>query len=220
MIRIVFGRGLTRRITLPSLLFMVWIVLNVAMLPWILRFETIMLSLVIGYPVMVLAGYIADSFAGERERSTLELLLLSPVPDWIIVSSKALALLIVAFVQQGLSLAVLGAIAPLVDSTVAPKPLWYALALYYGLITFITVINLGLIVSWSSPTVQIAQQTMLYAVLVILIGIVAAQLIFVRHPVLALTLTAPGTVLGGGLVAVGTIVAALSGFRRGRLLVQ
>ncbi len=219
MIRILYGRGIIRRLVLPSLLFIVWIVLNAATLPWILQFDLPILSMVIFFPVVALAGYIADSFAGERERSTLELLLLSPAPDWVIVSSKALALLIVALGLLGLNLLALGIVVSLLPGATAPRPLWYALALFYGLIVFITVIHLGLIVSWSSPNVQTAQQVMVSSVTILAIGGVGVQM-FLRRPAIPLEFTAPGVALGAVIVAVGSVAVTLYRFRRGRLLLQ
>ena len=55
-------------------------------MPWASVFDNAAL------PLVLILRLTVDSFAGERERSTLEALLVSPVPDWALVAGKVVAL--------------------------------------------------------------------------------------------------------------------------------
>ena len=105
----------------------------------------------------------ADSFAGERERNTLELLLSLPVPLRLVFWAKVLALLpvplVLAFVAQALSALLLGA-------TWTELLGAYAYSLSLGLL----LTGLSVLVSLRAPTVRSAGQTSAILVLVALLS--------------------------------------------------
>jgi len=123
-------------------------------------------------PLMIVAGAVADSFAGERERHTLETLLASRLPDRAILLGK-----VVAAVGYGwgmvLSMLVLGVVTINVTKP-AGAPVFFpgrvvgASALLSLLGTTIAA-GAGILVSLRSPTVRQASQTLSAAILLLLL---------------------------------------------------
>jgi ABC-2 type transport system permease protein len=122
-------------------------------------------------PLMIVAGAVADSFAGERERHTLETLLASRLPDRAIVLGKA-----VAAVGYGwgmvLSMLVLGLVTINVMEHPGPPVLvpWRALggAAVLSLLGTTTAAGAGILVSLRASTVRQASQTLNVAILLLL----------------------------------------------------
>ena len=115
-------------------------------------------------PLMLIATTIAESFAGERERHTLETLLASRLPDRAILFGKLLTSIIFGW---GMTLFLL-----LVSLLVVNIFLWNGgLQSYHptilrinitaSLLTSGVVASLGILVSLRSPTVQSAAQTIM-----------------------------------------------------------
>ena len=222
LMRTLYERGLVQRLVLPHIIFLIWIVANGVFLPWILQTHQVMLGLILVSSGMLILPRVADSFAGERERATLEVLLLSPVPDWILVAGKTMALLAIATLSFVTALCVYGIATVLFISSALPV-IWYAMALLIGLTALLTLINLGLIVSLQAPSVQTAQQILIYPpVLVISLSGILAPRLFPPHLILSAL-----SVVGWRDLAIISITGAISSFlivfyafHRGRLFLR
>lgn len=211
------SQGTTRRAYLGLVLFIGWLLVNAVTLPWMFEWPLMVMMLSL-FPLVLLMGYLADSFAGERERGTLESLLLSPVPDWAIVCGKLSALVFVSLFACGVLLTAHAIIARIVGGGVTPH--WYALALYVNAIISTIAASLGLIVSWSAASVQAAQQ--LFAYCIIGLGIITVMYMYLP--------TAVGQVLGrldlaaltvvGAIIASGSLIIVIRAFHRDRLLLR
>jgi len=125
-------------------------------------------SLSVFVPLMVIGMTIADSFAGERERHTLDTLLASRLPDRAILFGKMGAPVIQAMgitvVLHVVSLAAVNTVhwqGALVLYSFEMAAMLLALALLLGLFAA----SLGVLVSLRAPTVQQAAQTMMVALL-------------------------------------------------------
>lgn len=124
-------------------------------------------------PTVLVMGVGADTFAGERERHTLETLLASRLPDWAIFFGKLIAVTIFGWGQS-----LLAAVVALVVVNIAHRG---ALALYPGPIA-LSIIIFGLqvslvaaataaLVSLRASTVRQAQQMLSLGLVVIVFGI-------------------------------------------------
>jgi ABC-2 type transport system permease protein len=124
-------------------------------------------------PLMIVAGAVADSFAGERERRTLETLLASRLPDRAIVLGK-----FVAAVGYGWGMVLSVLIVGLVTINVTAQawtPVfvpWRAVAGVAGVSMLATAIaaGAGILVSLRSPTVRQASQTLSVAILLLVLA--------------------------------------------------
>lgn len=116
---------------------------------------------------------IADAFAGERERHTLETLLATRLPDGAILAGKILAAvgygvlftaanILVGFVT--LSLSRLG------EEFVAPSPVHLAGVLGLVVLACTTLAGVGIFISLRAATVRQAQQTLGIIMMVLFIG--------------------------------------------------
>jgi ABC-2 type transport system permease protein len=120
-------------------------------------------------PLFLVMGVVADSFAGERERHTLETLLASRLPDRAILLGK-----ISAAVLYGWSIAVLTILLGAVTVNVmhfSGQILFYPLVTFFGavLLSFLAALlisSIGVLVSLSSSTTRQAYQKMSMAFLV------------------------------------------------------
>jgi ABC-2 type transport system permease protein len=131
-------------------------------------------------PLFLAGPYIADTFAGERERKTLETLLATRLPDSSIYLGKILAVCTYAWaVTQLILLASLialnlagGAAAEGAGSGrwfVYPTPVWVgALAGSYASALFIS--GIGTFISLRSETVRSAHQAMMLPLFVLIFG--------------------------------------------------
>jgi ABC-2 type transport system permease protein len=124
-------------------------------------------------PLMIVSGTVADSFAGERERRTLETLLASRLPDRAIVLGK-----FAAAVSYGwglvLCMLVLGvATINVTEPAGAPVFLPWRAAAAVALVSLLgtsIAAGVGILVSLRSPTVRQASQTLSVAILLLLLG--------------------------------------------------
>jgi ABC-2 type transport system permease protein len=167
------GRNPTRRDKIIAWVFPVISLGFVALIPplmvgagWVRSPAAVSLS--VFAPLMVIGMTIADSFAGERERHTLDTLLASRLPDRAILFGKIGAPVVQAMgmtvVLHVVSLAAVNAVhwqGALVLYSFGMAAMLLALALLLGLFTA----SLGVVVSLRAPTVQQATQTMMVALL-------------------------------------------------------
>ena len=122
------------------------------------------------FPAILLLNYAADTFAGERERHTLETLLASRLPDAAILLGKVFA--IVGF---GWALILLSQVLAVVGLTVVygqGRLLFFDPAIALSLVVIAAVLPLmlttaGVLLSMTAPTVRSAGQRMLMPFLVI-----------------------------------------------------
>ncbi len=129
------------------------------------------LPLVIAFlPVFLVSNFIADSFAGERERGTLETLLATPLPDGAIFVGKVLAGVAYAW---GYTLLVL--VASLVTSGLVRRgvlaPFTVLTTLVSALLMAILVGILGALVSIRARSVRSAQQMLGLPLMALFLGI-------------------------------------------------
>ncbi len=125
-------------------------------------------------PLFVANNVVADSFAGERERKTLETLLATRLPDWAIFMGKVAAA--VAY-SWGLSLvaALVGMItfnvsAPGQGFYVYPLPS-LVIIVFGGLFTSLLAVGIGVFISLRAKSVRAAQQAFGLIFLVVILAI-------------------------------------------------
>lgn len=211
------SQGTAKRAAFGLLLFIGWLLFNALALPWIFQFPLMVLLLSL-FPFVLMFGYFADSFAGERERGTLEVLLLSPVPDSAIIYGKTIALVMVWLLICAVLLTAHAIIGGIIGGGVLLR--WYALSFAVSAMVSIIVTCLGLIVSWRAPSVQAAQQTFSYAfvaltivaMLYLYLPVEITRLVQHTHPVLF--------VIMGVCVALGSLIVAVRTFDRDQLLLR
>jgi ABC-2 type transport system permease protein len=165
-------------------------------------------------PVILVAGVVADGFAGERERHTLETLLATPAPDRALLLGK-----VGAYVGYGWALCLgsvaVGALLAGLLGTDYPAEL----VLFDGAFTLVVSVltaALGVLVSLRAETVRAAARTL---------GLLNVPLLVVAGAARAVTVDAGA--VGGvvslavlGALAAGLLGAAEGRFRRGRLLLD
>ncbi|HOR01041.1 MAG TPA: ABC transporter permease subunit [Anaerolineae bacterium] len=121
-------------------------------------------------PLFLVVGVVADAFAGERERHTLETLLASRMPNRSILFGKVLAAISYGW---GLTLAslLLGLIAVNVvhghGELLLYPPLTVVAGTVLGFLTAGLAASVGVLVSLRAATVRQAAQTMSFAVIAI-----------------------------------------------------
>ena len=180
-------------------------------------------------PLMLVAGAIADSFAGERERHTLETLLASRLPDRAILFGKVLAAVVYGWLLVLLML-ILGVITVNVSVSdpgllMFPRPFAIGAPLL-ALLGAGLAATAGVLVSLDASSVRQAAQTLNVSILLlILVPLVLSQALSdatreawgawasgVGVEGIIWTVAAALFVLDGGLLA-----AAMVRFRRARL---
>jgi ABC-2 type transport system permease protein len=122
-------------------------------------------------PLMLMSSLIADSFAGERERHTLETLLASRLPDRAILFGK-----VCAVVCYGWGLTLLGVLLGLLTVNLAHgkgRLLLYSAKFALGIVvvsglTAWLAAGAGVLISLRATTVRQAQQTLTIAVMLLL----------------------------------------------------
>ena len=177
------------------------------------------------YPVFITLGYVADSFAGERERHTLETLVATRLSPLSIQLGKLLAI-----TSYTWSLALVVSIVGLVMANLKDSSqgfVFYAPDQTIGLIvlpylTSVLAATIGSVVSLYSNSVRQAQQTLSISTAALFFLIVyGAQVIFPKSFLQSLAQTSP-TQLGieaGVLLVVLDVVALAIALSRGRQLI-
>ena len=125
------------------------------------------------YPLLIIFSFVADVFAGERERHTLESLLASRLSNWSIVVGKCAALVTLSWgmtiISMGASLVVVNVMAGgHAWSFYPPDRLLIALVLSLVISVFATTI--GALVSLRAATVRQAQQMLSYGTIGLGVG--------------------------------------------------
>lgn len=218
LLRMYKAQGARRRALFGLMLFIGWMILTAATLGWMFQWPLLVIILSV-FPVVLMLGYLADSFAGERERGTLETLLLSPTPDWIIVCSKIIALVTITLLAS-MALLTVHALTARSFGIEGLAPRWYLLGWYAAAVVATITTCFGLIVSWSSTSVQAAQQNLAYGV----VGFSIAVSVYTYLPA-SITrvldrLNVAWIAWLGPALAIGTVVIAIGLFHRDRLLLR
>ncbi len=172
-------------------------------------------------PTMVANVIAADSFAGEKERKTLEALLYSPMTDREIVTAKLLApwlaAMAVTFVGFVLYAIVVNAGAwPVMERIFFPTPMWLLLVLWVA--PAVAALGLGgaVLVSLRVGTVQEAYQLgglVVLPVVALMVSQATGLLFFTTTVVFVIGLLV-------WLLALGLLLIAVRSFDRPRLTVQ
>jgi len=191
-------------------------------LPW-------SLAIALFTPLILIAPTICESFAGERERHTLETLLASRLPDRSILFGKMIISILYGFgmtiILLVMSLVVVNILVWNGKFQFYPLSILFAdlglAALFSGLM-----VTLGILVSLRSATVQSAQQMLMMIIVIPIFGLQA--IIFLipmektreflgRFDLNQFLLIFMGILL---LADVGLLLAAMSRFKRARLILN
>jgi ABC-2 type transport system permease protein len=183
-------------------------------------------------PLMLVGGAVADSFAGERERHTLETLLASRLPDSAILLGK-----MVAAVSYGWGLVLLMLVLSLVTVNLSVRtgpflmfPWRFAVgAPLLALLGAGLAASAGVLVSLRAPTVRQAAQTLNVGILLLIfIPVLAVQALpeswKAQAGAWAMTLGVDGILwVAAALLALldfALLAAAFARFRRARLVLD
>jgi len=165
------GRGLLGTLMIP-LVFGIF-------LPWQTGREWVTSPAVLIYwvwvPLLLVSSVVADSFAGERERHTLETLLASRLSDRAILLGK-----LAAAVSYGWGITMVSLLLGLVTVNLIygrGELLFYPVGVAGGivLLSFLAaglMAGIGVLISLRSPTMRQAQQVMSLATMVLLFGVI------------------------------------------------
>ncbi len=221
------GGGSRSRIITPVLI--IGIVLPIMQKEdWFTTAFSLVIAILI--PFILIAMIIPESFAGERERHTLETLLASRLPDYAILFGKLGLAIAFGWVATLIVLAVSVLIANIVtgDSQIRFFPSMLAFAdVVISLLFAILVAMLGVLISLRSRTVQAAQQMLFTAVMILQIVPFLLMTVVPDGPgVLRQILNTDFAqvtivlILFLGIVNVGLVVAALARFQRAQLILS
>ncbi|MBN1138902.1 MAG: hypothetical protein JXM73_20120 [Anaerolineae bacterium] len=184
-------------------------------------------------PLMLIASTIAESFAGERERHTLETLLASRLPDRAILFGKMLTSILFGWGMTLLLLLVSLAVVNLLDSksgfqNYRANILWMDVLASLLISGFVS--SLGIIISLRSATVQAAGQSimlMIFVPVMLLQAVVFLLPVFLPRAAVSaiaaqLNLTNIMLVILAALLAADVILflGAMSRFQRSRLILS
>ncbi len=185
------------------------------------------LTIALFTPLVLIAPTICESFAGERERHTLETLLASRLTDRSILFGKMLVAIIYGFgmtiVLLAMSLVIVNILEWNGEFQFYPPGILLA-DLGMGLLFTGLMATLGILVSLRSATVQSAQQVLMMIVVIPIFGLQAIIFLFPmektreflgRFNLSQFLLIFLGVLL---LVDVGLLLAAMSRFKRSRLI--
>ena len=173
---------------------------------------------------------VADAFAGERERHTLETLLSMPLADAAIFIGKFAAAVLYGWAFAVIASLVAAGVVNVLHPSEAPifyAPEVFAGVLIFGLLVTALLVSTGILVSLRSPTVRQASQTVSVIVLaLVLIPAGLSQLApaewiqAVLDGVDQIGPMAAGVVVAVLLVAIDAaiVITGLGRFKRGRLI--
>lgn len=182
-------------------------------------------------PFLLVSGVVADSFAGERERHTLETLLASRLSDRAILLGK-----IAAAVAYGWGITMVSVLVGLISVNIAH---WQGELILYppdtglGIVTLSFLVaalaaGLGVLVSLRAATVRQAQQTFSIAFFLLFIPLFTFPLLpeqwQARFVQIAAGVNLASIVLGVAFILVIVdlvlLVAAMARFKRDRLILD
>ncbi len=182
-------------------------------------------------PILLASGVVADAFAGERERHTLETLLAGRLPDRAILWGKIGAAVLYGW---GLTLAcvLVGALA-LTAGHGHGKILFYPWPIFGGIVgsTLLVALfgsSLGVMISLRAPTVRQAQQVFSVAFLILFVPMFALPLLPPSAKAWLAKAAGQADFKSIGLIAAGVLAAADAvllivanrRFRRSRLILD
>jgi len=134
---------------------------------------------VVWLPLFMTMGLVADAFAGERERHTLETLLASRLSDQAVLFGK-----IAAAAVYGMAIALAGMmIGALTINLQSPGAGFYPAAIFLGALIFtllgaLLVTGLGVLVSLHAGTVRQAYQKMSLGFIILWLPLILGPMIF------------------------------------------
>ena len=180
-------------------------------------------------PYLLVSGITADTFAGERERHTLETLLASRLSDRAILFGK-----LAAVILYGWGITITAVLMSLVSVNIAfwqgtltlYPPALFAVILTVSLLIALFAAGLGIAISLRAPTARAAQQTMSIIMFVVMIPLFALSFL-PRALIISLDLFLDGLnliqIAAGALLLltaldVGLVMYALSQFKRSKLI--
>jgi ABC-2 type transport system permease protein len=182
-------------------------------------------------PFLLITSVIADSFAGERERRTLETLLASRLSDRAILFGK-----VAAAIGYGWGLTMICLLIGLITMNVANwdgQILFYPWRIFLGIFGISLLISglasgLGVLISLRASTVRQAQQTFSIAFMLLFLPMFLLPMLpkeWQERLLLWVTNADINAILGAVVVAlffvdVGLIAAALARFKRARLILD
>lgn len=215
---------------------LIFVLIFGAFLPWQFGPEWVESPLALVYwawvPLLLVNNVIADSFAGERERHTLETLLASRLSDRVILFGK-----IGAGIGYGWGLTLASLLLGLVTLNLTydrGEPILYPPTIGFGVVSLSLLVawlaaGVGVLISLRASTVRQAQQSMGIAiVLLMLVPLLAGQTLppewkkdlfqmLIAADVTRIVLGAVVTLL---VVDVGLLLAGMARFRRARLILD
>lgn len=181
-------------------------------------------------PIYTVLSYVIDSFAGERERHTLETLLVTRLTDSAILTGKLLSLLSFGFVFGAAGLVILLIVGPLFVGT----GFYFGIALVSFLVAFIGAMHyaviaslIGILISMRVKTVRGGQQIFAFAAIMPAIIVTSSFPAFIGTGVVGAEGIGQYVVIFGVVAAIVMyalmallFVVALRLFRRDRLLAR
>ena len=179
-------------------------------------------------PTILVMGVGADTFAGERERHTLETLLASRLPDWAIFFGKLIAVTLFGWGQSLLAALVALLVINVVHSgalALYPGPIALSIVIF-GFQVSLVAAAVAALVSLRASTVRQAQQLLSLGLVVIVFGItfgVQALPAPIRQQLIT---NANSNTLGLEIMALLAVIAAvlvlwaMALFRRSRLILS
>ena len=191
------------------------------------------LAIALFTPLILIAPTICESFAGERERHTLETLLASRLPDRAILFGK-----MIVSIAYGWGMTVFLLLMSLVIVNVL---MWAGKFQFYQVNIFLAdiglsllfsglMVTLGILISLRSATVQSAQQVLMMALVIPIFGLQAVVFLLPtflpmenireflgRFDYDQILLIFLGVLL---LADIGLLMAAMSRFKRSRLILK
>jgi ABC-2 type transport system permease protein len=191
------------------------------------------LTIALFTPIVLVAPTICESFAGERERHTLETLLASRLPDRAILFGKMLVAIIYGY---GMTIILLVMSLVIVNILV-----WHGKFQFYplgillpdlglGLLFSGLMVTLGILISLRSATVQNAQQVLMMVVVIPIFGLQAIVFLIptflpmgtIREFLGRFDYNQILLILLGGLLVIdmGLLLATMSRFKRSRLILN
>lgn len=173
------------------------------------------------FPLMYSTVIAAESFAGERERKTLEALLYTPISDQDLFLGKVFAALLPAVLISWLSFIVYGVLVnavgyPIFNGLWFPQPEWWPLILWITPALAVLGISVTVLISSRTQTFMGAYQTS-SALVLIAVGLMIGQLTGVLYLSIGI-----GVIIGLilWLIAIGLTSMAIRSFNRSALLIS
>ena len=191
------------------------------------------LAIALFTPLILIAPTICESFAGERERHTLETLLASRLPDRAILFGKMIVSIVYGW---GMTVFLL-----LMSLVIVNVLMWAGKFQFYQMNIFLAdiglsllfsglMVTLGILISLRSATVQSAQQVLMMALVIPIFGLQAVVFLLPtflpmenireflgRFDYDQILLIFLGVLL---LADIGLLLAAMSRFKRSRLILK